>query len=204
MIRLHHLNDSRSQRILWLLEELNLRYDLVRHERDAKTRLAPPELRGVHPLGKSPVIEIDGRTIAESGAIVEVLCARHGRHMLPEPGTEAHVEHLEWMHFAEGSVMLPILLNMYGARLGEAAMPLRPRIEEQLTAHFAYMENGLRPSGHYVLDDLCAADIMLSFPAEVAVKLGRAGPKLAAFIETIHARRAWQRALERGGAYAFA
>ena len=206
MIRVHHLENSRSQRILWLLEELGLDYEVVRYERDAKTNLAPPALREVHPLGKSPVVEIDGRIVAESGAIVEVLCARHGPHMVPRPGTAAHIEHLEWMHFAEGSAMTPILLNLYAGRLGEAAAPLKPRIDSQLADHFAHMEQGLRPSGHFVLDDVSAADVMLSFPAEVAMrqKRGAALPRLSAFVGAVHARPAYKRALERGGPYAFA
>ena len=206
VIRVHHLAHSRSQRILWLLEELGLDYEIVRYERDPRTRLAPPALRVLHPLGKSPVVEIDGRTIAESGAIVEHLCERFGPHLLPERGTDDEIEHREWMHFAEGSAMTPILLNLYAGRLGDAAEPIMPRIREQLASHFAFMEQGLRPSGHYVLDGLSAADIMLSFPAEVAVQGGHAEnlPRLLAFVKAIHARAAWQRALERGGPYAFA
>lgn len=210
-ILVHHLADSRSQRILWLLEEAGADYELARYERDGTTRLAPPALRAVHPLGKAPMVEIalagkERRLVTESGAIVELLCARLAPHMVPERGSDAFVEHLEWMHFAEGSVMTPILLQLYAGRLGEAAAPLRPRIGEQLDAHFQHMERGLRESGHFVLDDVSAADIMLSFPAEVAMRQGRAEalPRLAAFVEAIHARPAWQRALERGGAYAFA
>ena len=203
-VRVHHLQDSRSQRILWLLEEASVDYEVIRYERDPKTRLAPSELREVHPLGKSPMIEVDGRLVTESGAIVEWLCAAHAPQMIPDVGTDAHIEHLEWMHFAEGSAMMPILLDLYTGRLGEAAAPLKPRIEAQLTEHFEHMENGLRFSGHYVLDTLSAADIMLSFPAEVAVKQGRAGEKLTAFVEAIHARPTWRSALKRGGSYAFA
>ncbi len=203
MITLHHLNNSRSQRILWLLEELGVDYEIVKYERDGVTNLAPPELKQVHPLGKSPMIEMDGRLIVESGAIVELICARHAPHMVPEIGTDAHIEHLEWMHFAEGSAMIPVLLGLYTSRLGEAAKPLVPRIREQLTSHFAHMENGLRDSGHFVLDALSAADIMLSFPAEVAMRQKRGDdfPKLKAFVEAIHARPAYQRALEKGGPY---
>ena len=206
MLVVHHLNNSRSQRVLWLLEEIGLPYELRAYQRDAKTNLAPPELRAVHPLGKSPVIEAEGRVIAESGAIVEWLCARHAPQMTPEAGTAAHNAHLELMHFAEGSAMTPILLNLYVSRLGEAGAPLKPRIEEQLASHFGHMEATLRPSGHFVLDELSAADVMLSFPAEVAVKQGFGAklPKLAAFVEGIHARPAWKRALEKGGPYAFA
>lgn len=205
MILVHHLNNSRSQRILWLLEELGCDYEIKAYQRDAKTNLAPPELSQIHPLGKSPMIEINGRLIVESGAIVEILCAKFGPHLIPQSGTDAHIEHLEWMHFAEGSAMTPILLGLYTGRLGEAALSLQPRIEQQLCAHFGHMEQGLRESGHFVLDGLSAADIMLSFPAEVAMRQKRqeSFPKLAAFAKAIHARPAWQKALERGGAYAF-
>ena len=206
MYLVHHLNNSRSQRILWLLEELEVPYDLRRYERDPVTNLAPSELASVHPLGKAPVLELDGRRIAESGAIVEFLCREHGRHLLPRVGSDEAITHLELMHFAEGSAMTPILMNLYVSRLGEGGAPLRPRIDQQLQSHFAYMERMLRDSGHFVLDDLSAADIMLSFPAEIAVRLGdpKALPRLAAFVETIHARPAWRRALDRGGAYAYA
>ena len=206
MLVVHHLNNSRSQRILWLLEELELAYDLRRYERDAVTNLAPSELMAVHPLGKSPVLEENGRRIAESGAIVEHICARHGRHLMPRVGSDDYISHMELMHFAEGSAMTPILLQLYTSRLGEAAAPLKPRIQQQLASHFEFMEHKLRPSGHFVLDDLSAADIMLSFPAEIAVRqgAGKTLPKLAKFVEDMHARPAWQRALERGGAYSFA
>jgi glutathione S-transferase len=201
MITVHHLNRSRSLRILWLLEELELPYRVKRYERDATTSLAPPELRDVHPLGKSPMIELDGRLVVESGAIVELLCARHGAHLLPEPGTDAHISHLELMHFAEGSAMTPILLGLYVGRLGAAGAPLGPRIRQQLDSHYAYMEHMLRPSGHFVLDDLSAADIMLSFPAEIAMRQGRRDdfPRLAEFVAAIHARPAYKAAALQGG-----
>ncbi len=200
----HHLNNSRSQRILWLLEELGVPYEIRHHQRDAVTNLAPPELLKVHPLGKSPVIEDNGRTIYETGAIVEYLCARHGGdHLIPPRDSDDHVRHLEFMHFAEGSAMLPILLALYTSRLGDAAAPLQPRIDEQLDSHFDFMEASLRPSGHFVGDSLGAADIMLSFPAEIAVLQGRTAkrPKLAAFVDWVHARPAWRRAREKGGEY---
>lgn len=203
----HHLNNSRSQRILWLLEELNVPYQIRHHQRDAVTNLAPPELLAVHPLGKSPVIDDNGKTIYESAAIVEYICERHGgAHLVPARGTDDHIRYLEFLHFAEGSAMTPILLNLYTGRLGEAAAPLRPRIDQQLQSHFQYMEDQLRPSGWYVGDTLTGADIMLSFPAEAAVKMGYAAdkPKLSAFVTAIHARPAFQKALEKGGPYAYA
>jgi glutathione S-transferase len=201
MITLHHLNKSRSLRILWLLEEIGAPYDFVLHERDAKTNLAPPALLNLHPLGKSPMIEMDGETIIESAAITEVLCARFAPQMIPPAGTPAHIRHLEAMHFAEGSAMTPILLNLYVGRLGDAGAPLHPRITSQLDSHFAYMEHILRPSGHFVLDELSAADIMLSFPAQIAMRLDRGSdyPGLAAFVNAVQARPAYIRAVEKGG-----
>lgn len=201
MIKVHHLNQSRSLRILWLLEELGVPYEAVRHERDKTTRLAPPELQDIHPLGKSPVIEIDGRVLAESGAIVETLCARFGPHLVPEPGTDAHLQHLELIHFAEGSVMTPILLNLYVGMLGDAGAPLHPRINQELDNHFDYLEGIIRPSGHFVLDKLSAADVMLSFPASVLKRLNREEkhPSLAAFNQMVQDRPAFQRALARAG-----
>ncbi|MDF3415817.1 glutathione S-transferase [Sulfitobacter sp. M57] len=200
MIRLHHLNRSRSHRIFWLLEEIGQPYEIVAYERDATTNLAPPELLAVHPLGKSPMIELDGRLITESGAIVEVLCQKYAPHMIPEAGSDAYFSHLEMMHFAEGSAMTPILLNLYVGRLGEAGAPLQPRINAELENHFSYMEKMLRPSGHFVMDDLSAADIMLSFPAEVALRMGRGEdfPGLAKFVEATKARPAYERAMAKG------
>ena len=178
----HHLNNSRSQRILWLLEEIGAPYEIKYYDRDPVTNLAPPELLAVHPLGKSPVIEDDGRVITESGAITEYLCERHGGgHLVPDRGTDDHISHLEWLHFAEGSAMTPILLRIYTARLGEAAAALEPRIAQQLDSHFAYMESRVGETGHFIGDSLSAADIMLSFPAEIAIMQGMAPryPKLA-------------------------
>ncbi len=205
-LKIHHLNNSRSQRILWLLEELGVEYEIVHHQRDAVTSLAPESLKAIHPLGKSPVLEDDGKIIYESGAIVEYLCEQHGAHFIPARGTDDHIRYLEWIHFAEGSAMTPILLNLYVGRLGEAGAPLHPRIQEQLESHYRYMEDQLRPSGWFIGDTLTGADFMLSFPAEAAVIGGRAAdkPKLTAFVKAIHARPQWQTALAKGGAYAFA
>lgn len=199
----HHLNNSRSQRILWLLEELGAPYEIKHYQRDAVTNLAPPELKAIHPLGKSPLLEDSGRVIQESGAIAEYLCENYGGEALvPARGTDDHVRHLELIHFAEGSAMTPILLNIYLGRLGDAAAPVKPRIDEQLGAHFAYLEGELGDAGHFIGDSLSAADIMLSFPAEVAAMGGAARyPKLAAFVAAMHARPAWQAAREKGGAY---
>ena len=203
-IILHHLNNSRSQRILWMLEELGVPYELKHYQRDAETNLAPAELKAVHPLGKSPLLEVDGRVIDESGAIVQYLCDTYGDgKWQPTPGTDDALRHNELMHFAEGSAMTPILLNLYVSRLGDAGAPLRPRIDEQLAAHFGYLEQILRPSGHFIGDDWTGADVMLSFPAEVVVMQGMSAayPKLAAFVAAIHARPAWQAARAKGGPY---
>jgi len=201
MIKLHHLNRSRSLRILWLLEEIGQPYDFITHMRDEKTNLAPPELLALHPLGKSPMIEMGGDVVIESGAITETLCAKYAPAMIPAAGTSAHIRHLEAMHFAEGSAMTPILLNLYVGKLGEAGAPLHPRITAELDNHFSYMENVIRPSGHFVLDDLSATDIMLSFPAQIAMRMERraAYPKLAAFVDMLEARPAYIRAVEKGG-----
>ena len=200
----HHLNNSRSQRVLWALEELGLPYEIAHYQRDAVTNLAPPELKAVHPLGKSPLLEDGGVIIEESGAIIQYLLDTYGQgRFQPAPGTPEALRHLQWMHFAEGSAMTPILLQLYTSRLGDAAAPLTPRISEQLASHFGYLENELRPSGHFVGDELTGADMMLSFPAEIAVMQGQgaAYPKLAAFVAAMHQRPAWQAAREKGGAY---
>lgn len=201
MITVHHLNRSRSLRIVWLLEEIGVPYQITRYERDAKTSLAPPELRTLHPLGKSPLVEMDGRLVSESGAIVVAVCAAHAPHLVPEAGSDAHMQHLELVHFAEGSVMTPILLNLYVSKLGDAGAPLHGRISAELDSHFGYMNDLVRPSGHFVLDDLSAADIMLSFPAQVAIRLGRGAdfPALASFVDSIEARPAYQRAMSAAG-----
>ena len=204
MIKVHHLNNSRSQRVLWLLEELGANYEIVAYQRDATTNLAPPELKGPHPLGKSPLIEDDGMRVAESGAIIQYLCERHGgSSWLPDPASEDHIRHLEWMQFGESSFFVPVMLKIYAGRLGEAAAPLMPRVEEQLAAHVAFAEDCLTDNLHFVGDGWTAADVMMSFPAEIAVMQGYAdrAPKLAAFVDAVHARPAWHRARERGGPY---
>lgn len=206
-IKMHHLNNSRSQRILWLLEELDVPYEIVHHQRDAVTSLAPPSLTAIHPLGKSPLIEDDGKIVFESAAITEYLCERHnGGHLVPARGTDDHIRYLEWLHFAEGSAMTPILLRLYTSRLGEAAAPLQPRIEQQLESHFQFMADGIQPSGYFVGDGLTGADIMLIFAAEIAVAqgYGERMPKLAAFVKMVHARPQYQAALAKGGPYLYA
>ena len=207
MIRVHHLNNSRSHRILWLLEELAVDYDVIPYQRDSATNLAPPELKRVHPLGKSPVIEDDGRVVAESGAIVQYLVERYGNgRLMPPRDSDAYVDYLHWLHFAEGSAMLPILLRLYTGRLGEAAAPLKPRIDEQLAAHFDYMEAALATRPFFVGEEMTAADVQMSFVVEIGKMYGELGtrPNLAGFLERIGQRPAYRRALERGGPYAYA
>lgn len=206
MITVHHLNNSRSQRILWLLEELGIDYEIAKYQRDAETNLAPPELLKIHPLGKSPVITDGELTIHESAAIVDYLINRYGNGSLqPKPGTDDHVHYVEWMHYAEGSAMLPLLLNMYTSRLGDAAAPLTPRITSEINNHFSFMNNALEGREYFVGSNLTGADIMLSFPLEAAATTGALGdmPNLAAFVERMWARPAYLAALEKGGDYAY-
>lgn len=207
MIVVHHLNDSRSQRILWLLEELRLPYEIKRYQRDAQTRLAPPELKAVHPLGKSPVVTDGDRIIIESGAIIDYIIRRHGGGRLqPAPDTAAYDAYVQWLHYAEGSAMLPLMLNLYAARLGEAKAPLMPRIDSEIANHLGYVDGALAGRQYLVGDDLTGADIQMSFIAEVAGAFGKraAHHHLDAWIGRLHARPAYKAALERGGAYALA
>ncbi|MBN9561004.1 MAG: glutathione S-transferase [Alphaproteobacteria bacterium] len=207
MIVVHHLNDSRSQRILWLLDELGLPYEVKKYQRNAETRLAPPELKAVHPLGKSPVITDNGRTIAESGAIIDYVIRRHGGGRLqPDPTSPAYDEYVQWLHFAEGSAMLPLLLKLYVSRLGEAGAPLAPRIESEIANHLGYVDRALQGRDYLLGPELTGADVQLSFVGEIAgSRADRATyPALDAWVKRFQARPAYRRALERGGPYAFA
>jgi len=220
MIRVHHLNNSRSQRILWLLEELGLPYEVVRYQRDAKTMLAPPELRAVHPLGKSPVITDDNITVAESGAIIEYLVERYGQGRLqPALGTPERLRYTYWLHFAEGSAMPPLLLKLVFSFLPKSpALPalLRPLvrkisegaqksfIDPQILQQLNYFEAELGRNEWFAGDTFSAADIQMSFPLEAAAARGgldKKWPKVSAFLQKIHDRPAYQRALEQGGPY---
>lgn len=206
MIIVHHLNDSRSQRILWLCEELGCGYDIKFYQRDATTSLAPPELLAVHPLGKSPVIEDGDLKLAESGAIVDYLIRHYGNGALcPAEATTLHEIYLEWLHFAEGSAMLPFMLKLYSGRLGEAAAPLMPRIDQQIASQLDYLVARLGDDDWLVGNALSGADIMMSFVAEIAMRQGLAEryPQLAKYVRRIQARPAWKAALARGGPYAF-
>jgi glutathione S-transferase len=201
----HHLNDSRSQRILWLLEELAVPYEIKRYARDAATRLAPPELKAIHPLGKSPVITDGGRTVHESGAIIDYLVRRHGAGRLaPALGSDGYETYQQWMHYAEGSAMLPLMLFMYVGRLGEAGAPLQPRIESEIANHMGYVDQSLA-GREWLLDELTAADIQLSFVGEVLGAFGRLEqyPNIKAWVGRFQARPAYKAALEKGGAYSF-
>ncbi len=221
MIIVHHLNDSRSQRVLWLLEELGLAYEVKRWQRDAKTMLAPAGLRAIHPLGKSPVIEDGDVKVAETGAIVEYLLEAHGGGRLkPPPGDADGRRFTYWLHYAEGSAMTPLLLKLIFTQIPRRTpLLIRPiasgiarkvnaaMIEPQLAAHSAYWEAELGKSEWFAGDAFSAADIMMSFPVEAAgsrVGFGADKPRLKAFLQRIHARPAYRRALERGGPYAYA
>jgi glutathione S-transferase len=202
MLTVHHLNNSRSQRILWLLEELGTPYEIKKYQRMEGLPLAPPELKEVHPLGKSPVITDGGKTIAESGAIVEYVIERYGNgRMKPKPGTDDYWKYVEWMHYAEGSAMLPLLLALYAGFLGDGAAPLRPRIDSEIENHFSFMEAGLDGRDFFVGKELTGADIQLLFVLEAAGSRLEAYPKLAAYRERMHARPAYKRGIEKGGPY---
>ena len=205
MIIVHHLNDSRSQRVLWLLEELGLPYEIQAYARNATTRLAPPELMAIHPLGKSPVIQDEGRTIIESGAIVDYLIRRHGQGRLqPAAGSDDFEAYNQWLHYAEGSAMLPLMLKLYTSRLGDAAAPLGPRIDSELANHLGYVNRSLEGRNFLVGDSLTGADIQMSFVGEAARGLRASYPAMDAWVKRLQARPAYQRALERGGPYALA
>ena len=220
MITVHHLNNSRSQRVLWLLEELGLPYEIIHYQRDPKTMLAPPSLRAVHPLGKSPVVVTeDGFALAESGAILETLVERHGQGRLaPAAGTPEALRYRYWMHYAEGSAMPPLLLKLMFDRIEKAKMPFFARpiakgiaakakaafILPSIRTHLDFMEAELGKSEWFAGADFSGADIQMSFPVEAAVARGGLDakrPKLMAYLERIHARPAYRRALERGGPY---
>ena len=221
MLTVHHLENSRSQRVLWLLEELEVPYELIRYERDPQTMLAPAALRAIHPLGKSPVITEDGEALAETGAIVEHLLERHGAgRRAPPAGTPAHRRMRYWLHYAEGSAMPPLLLKLVFGRLPAGAPALmRPIVnaiakraqtgfvDPQLQLHFDYWEGELEKAEWFAGAAFTAADIMMSFPAEAAAERGAARvgrPRLSAFLKRIHQRPAYRRALERGGPYVYA
>ena len=207
MLTVHHLETSRSQRILWLLEELGVPYDIRRYSRDPVTKLAPPELKRVHPLGKSPVIEENGQVLIESAAIIDSLIRRHGAGRLqPNPASADYDKYVQWLHFAEGSAMLPLMLNLYVGRLGEAGAPLHPRIESEVANYLGYLNDVLAQTPYLLGDELSGADIQMSFIGEVAGAQGKlqAYPHLAAWVQRFQERPAYRKAVEKGGEYAFA
>jgi glutathione S-transferase len=219
VITVHHLNNSRSQRILWLLEELGLPYEIKRYARDPATLLAPPELRAVHPLGKSPVITDGAETVAESGAIIEYVLERYGEgRLVPAPGTPERLRYRYWLHFAEGSAMPPLLMKLVFDKVETAPLPFFVKpiaraisknvksvlITPNLERHLTYMEAALTASEWFAGGQFTAADIQMSFPVEAS--RGRGGldasrPRLMRFLERIHGRPAYQRALEKGGPF---
>ena len=207
MMIVHHLENSRSQRILWMLEELGLGYRVHRYERDRKTMLAPPDLRRVHPLGKSPLIEDQGRVVAETGAIVEYLVAKAGGTLGPPAGEEGLLRYRHFLHYAEGSMMPPLLAMLVVRRLGILGRPARPTLQRMIDVHLDWLEGELAGRPWFAGDAFSAADVMMSFPLEACRQ--RAGlderrPNLVAWLDRIHARPAWRAALEKGGPYAFA
>ena len=206
MLTVHHLNNSRSQRVLWLLEELSLDYQLKTYQRDSETNLAPPELEQIHPLGKSPVLSDGATTIIESGAIIDYILRRYGDGQLqPAAGSDEYESYLQWLHYAEGSAMLPMMLKMYTARLGEAGAPLQPRIADELQRHLGYIEKALEGVDWLIGNRFSGADIQLSFVAEITPLLYSLDtlPNIAAYRQRFQQRPAYRRALERGGFYAY-
>ena len=222
MIIVHHLNNSRSQRVLWLLEELGLPYEIVRYQRDPKTMLAPKELRAIHPLGKSPILQDGDVTLAESGAIVEYLIERYGQGRLrPTVGSPDWLRYVYFLHYAEGSAMPPLLLKLVFVRMETAPVPFFAKpvarmlakgaqkafVDPQLKLHLDYLEGEIGKSEWFAGNEFTAADIQMSFPLEAAASRGGldgSRPKLHAFLERIHARPAYQAALTKGGKYDFA
>ena len=202
VIKLHHLNNSRSQRILWLAEELEVAYEIVRYQRQSPVPLAPPELKQAHPLGKSPVMQDEATTIAESGAIVEYLIDVYGKgRFRPAQGTADYWKYVEWMHYAEGSAMLPLMLALYAGTLGDGATPLRPRLDSEIANHFGYMANALKGRSYFVGDGLTGADIQLLFVLEAAGDILEGYPLLHDYRARMQARPAYGRAIVKGGPY---
>jgi glutathione S-transferase len=219
VITVHHLNNSRSQRVLWLLEELGVPYEVKRYERDPTTMRAPAGLRAVHRLGKSPVITDEDRVMAESGAIIDYLVERHGQgRLVPPAGTEARLRYTYWLHYAEGSAMPPLLIKLVLSRIKSAPMPFFARpiaraivdraldgfVEPQIKLHLDYIESELAGRAWFTSADFTAADIQMSFPLEAAAARGglnETWPKAMDFLRRAQARPAYRRALERGGPY---
>jgi len=221
MVVVHHLENSRSQRVLWLLEELGVPYEVKRYERDKQTMLAPPELLAVHPLGKSPVIVDDGVTVAESGAIIEYLVDKYGAgRLIPAAGTRERLRYTYWLHYAEGSAMPPLLLKLVFDRVATGPAPwpisliarkIAAAVEESfigpnIKRHLDFLESELTAREWFTGAEFTAADVQMSFPVELAqarAGLNASGPRLLEFLQRIRARDAYKRALQRGGPYVY-
>lgn len=207
MMIVHHLENSRSQRILWLIEELGLPYEVRRYERDRKTMLAPPELKRVHPLGKSPVIEDEGRIVAETGAIVEYVVEKADNRLGPPAKREDRLRYRHFLHYAEGSMMPPLLAMLVVHRLGLLGRPARAPVQKMLDQHLDWLETELAGRPWFAGEAFTAADVMMSFPLEASrhrAGLDESRPNLIDWLERIHARPAYGAALRKGGPYAFA
>jgi len=207
MIRVHHLENSRSQRILWLLEELELPYEVIRYERDKKTMLAPSALRDVHPLGKSPAIEDEGRVVVETGAIVEYLVEKAGGRLGPPANRDSVLLYRQFLHYAEGSMMPPLLALLVVNRLGLLGKPAKKPLLAMFRQHLDFLEGELTARPWFAGEEFSAADVMMSFPLEAARQragLGTAHPNILDWLERVHARPAFAEALRKGGPYAYA
>jgi glutathione S-transferase len=203
MIEIHHLNNSRSHRILWLLEELHLPYEIIAYQRDPVTSAAPPALYKIHPLGKSPVIKDDDLVMAESGAIVEYLVGKYANGALsPDVGTAAHAKYLYWLHFAEASAMTQLILKLYFSRVPAAPPPLLDRINGQISTQLDYIESELAKHSYFAGNKFSAADIQMSFPIIAATARGgldQSRPNLMKYLASLQSRPSFTRANERGG-----
>ncbi|HEY1711067.1 MAG TPA: glutathione S-transferase family protein [Rhizomicrobium sp.] len=203
MLKVHHLNNSRSQRILWLLEELGQPYEIVKYQRMQPVPFAPPELKKVHPLGKSPVLDDNGLIIAESGAEIEYLIDTYGGgKMKPAHGSADYWTYIELMHYAEGSAMLPLLMALYTGMLGEAAAPLKPRVDSEIANNLAYMQGRLGSKPFFIGNTLTGADIQLLFVLEAAGARLDPYPNLVKYRAAMEDRPAYKRGIEKGGEYA--
>lgn len=204
---IHHLENSRSQRVLWLLEELGAGYDVKRYERDRKTMLAPPELKLVHPLGKSPIVEDGDTIVAETGAIIDYLLEKAAGRLSPPKGSQAALRYRFFLHYGEGSLMPWLLVMLVIRRLGLLGRPARPIVQAMLDQHLDFLENELSDREWFAGDEFTAADVMMSFPLETArhrAGLDESRPRLIRWLDRIHSRPAYHAALARGGPYAYA